>query len=216
MRIAVVGGTGKEGRGMSLRWARAGHAVFIGSRDAARAKEAAVELSQLSTEAKTSIQGGENTEAVEASELVVLSVPYSAHASTLTGLKTVLAGRVLIDITVPLQPPKVTHVNLPAGQSAALEAQAILGPETPVVAALHHVSAVHLRDLDHAIECDVLACSDDKAALQKALALISDLGVRAVDAGPLRNAIALESLTPVLLHINRTLKGSAGIRLTGV
>jgi len=213
MRIAVVGGTGKEGRGMALRWARAGHTVFIGSRDAERAREAAAELS---AQAGSHIQGGENTEAVAASELVVLSVPYSAHASTLGALKAALAGRVLIDITVPLQPPKVTHVNLPAGQSAALEAQAILGAETPVVAALHHVSAVHLRDLDHAIECDVLACSDDKPALERALALIRDLGVRAVDAGPLRNAIALESLTPVLLHINRTLKGSAGIRLTGV
>lgn len=198
---------------MALRWARAGHSVFIGSRDAARAKETATELS---AEAGSNIQGGENGAAVEASELVVLSVPYSAHASTLTGLKAALAGRVLIDITVPLQPPKVSSVNLPPGQAAALEAQAIVGPETPVVAALHHVSALHLRDLDHAIECDVLACSDNKAALEQALALIRDLGVRAVDAGPLRNAIALESLTPVLLYINRTLKGSAGIKLTGV
>lgn len=198
---------------MALRWARAGHSVFIGSRDAARAKDTATELS---AEAGSNIQGGENTAAVLASEIVVLSVPYSAHASTLNGLKAELAGRVLIDITVPLQPPKVTSVNLPAGQAAALEAQAILGADTPVVAALHHVSAVHLRDLEHAIECDVLACSDDKPALQRALALIADLGVRAIDAGPLRNAIALESLTPVLLHINRTLKGSAGIRLTGV
>lgn len=198
---------------MALRWARAGHSVFIGSRDAARAKDTATELS---AEAGSNIQGGENTAAVLASEIVVLSVPYSAHASTLNGLRAELAGRVLIDITVPLQPPKVTSVNLPAGQAAALEAQAILGADTPVVAALHHVSAVHLRDLEHAIECDVLACSDDKPALQRALALIADLGVRAIDAGPLRNAIALESLTPVLLHINRTLKGSAGIRLTGV
>lgn len=213
MQIAVVGGTGKEGRGMALRWAHAGHSVFIGSRDAARAKEAAAELS---AQVGHAIQGGENGEAVAASELVVLSVPYAAHASTLSALKSALAGRVLIDITVPLQPPKVTIVNLPAGQSAALEAQAILGADTPVVAALHHVSAVHLRDLEHAIECDVLACSDDKPALERALALIRDLGVRAIDAGPLKNAIALESLTPVILHINRTLKGSAGIKLTGV
>ena len=213
MRIAVVGGTGKEGQGMALRWARAQHDVFIGSRDAARASSTAAELS---AQAGRAIRGGDNLAAVEASELAVLSVPYSAHASTLQTLKAALAGRILIDITVPLQPPKVTQVNLPAGQAAALEAQAIVGPETPVVAAMHHVSAVHLRDLEHVIECDVLACSDDKAALERALALIGDLGVRAVDAGPLRNAIALESLTPVLLHINRTLKGSAGIRLTGV
>jgi NADPH-dependent F420 reductase len=214
MRIGVVGGTGKEGRGMALRWAHAGHELFIGSRDAERARATASELGALVGRA---IQGGDNDAAVLASEVVVLSVPYSAHAATLHGLKAALAGRVLIDITVPLQPPKVTAVHLPAGQSAALEAQQILGPETPVVAALHHVSAVHLKDLDHAIDCDVLACSDDKPALERALGLIRDLGVRAIDAGPLRNAIALESLTPVLLHINRSLKGrSAGIRISGV
>ena len=213
MRIGVVGGAGKEGRGMALRWARAGHEVFIGSRDAERARASAEELS---AEVGRPLQGGDNASAVSASEVVVLSVPYSAHASTLQGLKTELAGRVLIDITVPLQPPKVTSVNLPAGQSAALEAQQILGADTPVVAALHHVSAVHLRDLEHAIDCDVLACSDDKAALERALTLIRDLGVRAFDAGPLRNAIALESLTPILLHMNRSLKGrSVGIRITG-
>jgi NADPH-dependent F420 reductase len=213
MRIAVVGGTGKEGRGLALRWARAGHAVFIGSRDESRAQAAAAELG---AEAGSAVQGGSNAQAVEASEIVVVSVPYAAHRSTLEDLKPALAGRTVIDITVPLQPPKVTSVNLPAGQSAALEAQTILGAETPVVAALHHVSAVHLRDPAHAIDCDVLACSDDKTALERALSLIRDLGMRAFDAGPLRNSIALESLTPVLLHINRSLKGrSAGIRISG-
>lgn len=213
MRIAVVGGTGKEGRGMALRWAHAGHSVFVGSRDAERAQATAAELS---TEIGKPVQGGSNTDAVTASEIVVLSVPYSAHTSTLEGLKAVLAGRVLIDITVPLQPPKITSVNLPAGQSAALESQAILGEATPVVAACHHISAVHLRDLSHPIDCDVLACSDDKAALEKAMSVISGLGVRVFDAGSLRNSIALESLTPVLLHLNRQQKGrSVGIRITG-
>jgi NADPH-dependent F420 reductase len=214
MRIAVIGGTGKEGGGMALRWAHAGHEVFIGSRDAAKAEAAAVELGR---EAGRAIRGGGNAAAVEASEIAVLSVPYGAHAATLQELKGALAGRVLIDITVPLQPPKISTVNLPAGQSAALEAQAILGEATPVVAAMHHVSAVHLRDLAHAIDCDVLACGDDKAALEKALALIADLGVRAFDVGALRNAIALESLTPLLLHLNRQQKGrSTGLRLTGI
>jgi 8-hydroxy-5-deazaflavin:NADPH oxidoreductase len=213
MRIALVGGTGKEGRGMATRWARAGHDVFIGSRDAERAQNVAQELSGV---ANGKLAGGDNLWAVQQSELVVLSVPYTAHASTLQALAPELGERVLIDITVPLQPPKVNTVNLPAGQAAALEAQAILGSAAKVVAALHHVSAVHLSDLDHAIDCDVLACSDDKAALQQALSVIRDLGVRAYDAGPLRNAIALESFTPVLLHLNRTHKGkSFGIRMTG-
>lgn len=214
MRIAVIGGTGKEGGGMALRWAHAGHEVFIGSRDGAKAQAAAVELGAA---AGRTIRGGSNADAIAASEIAVLSVPYAAHASTLNELKAVLAGRVLIDITVPLQPPKIGSVNLPAGQAAALEAQAILGDETPVVAAMHHVSAVHLRDLAHEIDCDVLACSDDKAALEQAMALIRDLGVRTFDVGPLRNAIALESITPLLLTLNRQQKGrSTGIRLTGV
>ncbi|MFT4046401.1 MAG: NADPH-dependent F420 reductase [Solimonas sp.] len=213
MRIAVIGGTGKEGGGMALRWAHAGHEVFIGSRDAAKAEAAAV---ALGAEAGRAVRGGGNADAIAASELAVLSVPYGAHAATLTELKDALAGRVLIDITVPLQPPKISTVNLPAGQAAALEAQAILGNATPVVAAMHHVSAAHLRDLGHAIDCDVLACGDDKDALAKAMTLIADLGVRVFDVGALRNAIALESLTPLLLHLNRQVKGrSAGIRITG-
>jgi NADPH-dependent F420 reductase len=213
MRIAVVGGTGKEGRGMAARWAKAGHEVFIGSRDAERATLCAAELR---TETNGKVDGGDNPSAVRASEAVVLSVPYQAHAGTLESLKAELGVRVLIDVTVPLLPPKVTVVNIPAGQSAALEAQAILGSEARLVAALHHVSAVHLRDLEHRIDCDVLACSDNPQALELALGLIRDLGVRAFNAGPLRNAVALEAMTPVLLHLNRIHKTSVGIRITGV
>jgi 8-hydroxy-5-deazaflavin:NADPH oxidoreductase len=213
MRIAIVGGTGNEGRGMSLRWARAGYEVFIGSRDGEKARTMAAELS---AQVSRVIQGGDNVAAVRASELVVLSIPYAAHTGTLQSLKEELAGRVLIDITVPLQPPKITAVHLPAGNAAALEAQALLGEGTKVVAALHHVSSVHLRDLDHEIDCDVLACSDDKPALEIALTVIRDLGVRAFDVGPLRNAVALESITPLLLYLNKQQKGrSVGVRITG-
>jgi NADPH-dependent F420 reductase len=218
MRVAVVGGTGKEGRGMALRWAHAGHAVFIGSRDAERAKARAEELrAQLKGQgSQGSIEGGDNLAALRASEVVVLSVPYSAHAPTLESLKAELGTRVLIDVTVPIKPPQVDQVHLPAGSAAALEAKVILGSDAKVVAALHHVSSVHLRDLAHEIDCDVLACSDDPAALELALGLIRDLGVRAFDAGALCNAVALEALTPVLLHLNRSQKGrSVGIRITG-
>jgi NADPH-dependent F420 reductase len=218
MRIAVVGGTGKEGRGMALRWARAGHAVFIGSRDAERAADRASELrAQLVGQGSHgSIEGGDNLAAVRSSEVVVLCVPYAAHGPTLHAIQAELGTRVLIDVTVPVKPPRVDEVHLPPGNAAALEAKEILGPDAKVVAALHHVSAVHLRDLAHEIECDVLACSDDPVALELALGLIRDLGVRAFDAGPLRNAVALESLTPVLLHLNRSQKGrSVGIRITG-
>lgn len=214
MKIGIVGGTGKEGRGMAMRWARAGHEVRIGSRDAERAVAAAAELTEL---AGKSISGGGNPWAVEASELVVLAVPYSAHRETLLGLQSALAGKILVDITVPLKPPDVRKVTLPEGKAAAIECQALLGSATKVVAALHHVSAVHLSDLDHAIDCDVLACSDHADALAATLPVIADLGTRAFDAGPLVNAIALESLTPVLLHLNRKYKSpGAGIRFTGL
>jgi NADPH-dependent F420 reductase len=212
MRIGLIGGTGKEGRGLTIRWAQAGHEVLIGSREASRAEQRARELAEAGA-----VSGGDNAWAAARAEIVVLSVPYAAHASTLRELKPLLADKVLIDITVPLVPPHVRRVTLPAGQAAALEAQAMLGPETAVVAALHHVSAVHLGEAGHTIECDVLACSDDPQALAIALTLLGDLGLRALDAGPLVNAIALESLTPVLLHLNKRYKSpGAGVRFTGL
>ncbi|MDD9945325.1 MAG: NADPH-dependent F420 reductase [Myxococcales bacterium] len=212
--IAIIGGTGKEGRGIALRWANAGHEVIVGSRDGQRAAEKAAELSSLG---HGTIRGSDNASAVRAAEVALLSVPYGAHGDTLRGLRQELQDRVLIDITVPLAPPKVRTVHLPKGRAAALEAQEVLGPGAKVVAALHHVSSAHLADPEHAIDCDVLACSDDPAALELALSLIGDLGLSGYDAGPLANAVALESLTPVLLHLNKRYKGrGAGLRLTGI
>ena len=215
MRIGIVGGTGREGRGLALRWAAKGHAIVVGSRDAARAQEKARELSAELTGGVGSITGGSNEEAA-GGEVVLLTVPYAAHADTLRGLRGALAGRIVIDITVPLVPPKVTQVNLPAGTSAALEAQALLDPTTRVVATLHHVSSAHLGEPGHAIDCDVLVCSDDQEARTVAIGLIEDLGLRGLDAGVLKNAVALESLTPVLLHLNRKYKTNTGIRITGL
>jgi NADPH-dependent F420 reductase len=214
MKIGLVGGTGREGHGMALRWLRTGHQVLIGSRDATRAAAKADELRALVPTAN--VQGGDNNSCVKQAEVVVLCVPYGAHRETLQGLKTDLADRIMIDITVPLQPPAVRRVHLPKGQAAALEAVSILDPSTKVVAALHHVSSSHLS-ADHELACDVLACSDHEDALQVALGLISDLGTRAFHAGPLANAVALESLTPVLLHLTKHYKGTGvGIRLTGI
>jgi 8-hydroxy-5-deazaflavin:NADPH oxidoreductase len=218
MRVGIVGGTGKEGRGLALRWARAGHEVRLGSRDAARASAVAAELERsLGPRAGTgTIRGGDNAWAVRDADAVVLSVPYTAHRDTLAALAPELAGKLLIDITVPLAPPRVREVHLPPGESAALQAQALLGPEVPVVAALHHVSAAHLADVEHEIDCDVLVCGDDVEARAKAMLLLGDLGARALDAGPLRNAIALESMTPVLLHLNQRYRTSGcGLRITG-
>jgi hypothetical protein len=207
MRIAIVGGTGKEGRGLSARWARAGHEIRIGSRDAQRARAKAAELGL------PNVSGGDNAWAIKEAEVVLLSVPYDAHAPTLKGLT--FEGQILIDITVPLRPPRITHVHLPEGKAAALEAQAIVGKSARVAAALHHVSSVHLAEPDHAIACDVLVCSDDDEARTTTMRLVEDLGLRALDAGPLANAVALEALTPVLLHLNKKYKTQgAGVKFT--
>jgi NADPH-dependent F420 reductase len=213
MRIAIVGGTGREGRGLALRWARKGHEVSLGSRDGERARARACELSAL---AGGVILGGSNEWAVAQAEVVVLGVPYSAHDQVLQNLKQALARRVVISIAVPLRPPTVHQVHLPEGQAAALEAQAILGPETPVVAALHHVGSAQLGDHERELEGDVLVCSDSDGARARAMTLIGDLGARPLDAGPLRNAIALEALTPVLIHLTKHYRGSgAGVRFIG-
>lgn len=214
MKIAIIGGTGKEGSGLAVRWASKGHHVSIGSRDAARGVERAQELSESY---KLSIHGGGNEDILEGADLVVLSVPYSAHASTLTALKERLTHAHLLDITVPLQPPKVREVHLPEGGSAAMEAQAILGPDAQVAAAFHHVSYQHLLDLTHELETDVLVVADKLEFRKTIMGLVSEAGGRAINAGVLRNAVALESLTPVLIHINGAYKvPGAGIRITGL
>lgn len=214
MRIGIIGGTGKEGRGLAARWAAAGHKVTIGSRSAERAAARAAELSERYGH---KIAGGANDKVAAWCEVVVLTVPYAAQGPTLDGLKAIVGDRPVIDLTVPLKPPKVREVHLPAGQSAALEARAILGPDARLVAALHHVSSAHLAEPDHTIDCDVLVCSDHGAACELAIQLIGDLGLRAFDAGPLQNAVALESLTPVLLHLNKRYKiPGAGLRITGL
>jgi NADPH-dependent F420 reductase len=144
-------------------------------------------------------------------------VPYAAHREMLESLKPALAGRILIDITVPLRPPKFHEVTLPEGQAAALEAQEILGPETRVVATLHHVSSNQLADLQSESEDDVLVCGDDEEARATVVSLIEDLGYRALDAGPLQNAVALESLTPVLIYLTKRYKSrGAGLRIANV
>jgi 8-hydroxy-5-deazaflavin:NADPH oxidoreductase len=214
MRLGVIGGAGKAGLGLCLRWAKAGHQVTMGSRDAGRARALAAELSATHG---LSLAGADNEQACREAELVVLSVPYEAQRETLGQLAGALAGKLLLVLTVPLVPPRVREVHLPPGGSAAQEAAAQLGAAARVVAALHHVSAAHLADLGHAIDCDVLLCGDDAAAKREAGALIEQLGTRALDAGPLCNAVALESLTPVLLYLNRHYKGAgAGIRITGL
>lgn len=213
--IAVLGGTGAEGSGLALRWANAGYSVIIGSREEARAQASAAELNEIL--GRDAVRGMANADAARAAELVVLSVPYKAHAPTLEGVKDELQGKILLDVTVPLVPPKVRQVTLPEGRSAAEEAQAIVGEGVRVVSAFQNVSAVYLKDLDYPVECDVLVTGDDADAKQLVLGLAEAIGTRGFDAGPLVNAVAAESLTPVLLAINKNHKVKhAGIRISGL
>ncbi len=213
--ICVVGGTGAEGSGLALRWAHAGHRVSLGSRDPAKAQAAAAELNAAL--GKDVVRGIDNAGGVAEAEIVVLTVPFPAQMPTVTELKPGLAGKILIDVTVPLVPPKVSRVQLPASDSCIVAVQQMLGESVRVVSAFQNVSAHKLKKLDYKIECDVLVTGDDKEARAAAIALAQDAGLRGVDAGPLANSVVAESLTSALIWINRTYKiPDAGIRITGL
>jgi len=213
--LAILGGTGKEGAGLAMRWALKGYQVLIGSREESKATTRAAEMNaELGGDY---LQGMANAAAADCADIVILSVPYSAHKPTLESVREQCRGKILVDLTVPLRPPEIMAVNLPAGGAAALEAQAILGADVTVVAAFQNVSAVKLRQLDRDVDCDVLVCADSDAAKASVSELVAAAGMRAIDAGPLKNAVAAESLTPILLHINRAYKiKGAGIRITGL
>ncbi len=213
--LAVLGGTGAEGFGLAVRWAAAGYDVTLGSRVAERAAEKAAELAAMGTGWR--VQGLENLAAAERAEIVALTVPYGAHQATLAAVRAALQGKILIDVTVPLVPPKVSRVQLPAGKSAGEEAQALLGDGVRVVSAFQNISASHLVDLQHEIDCDVLVCGDDADAREAVVRLAAAAGMAAWHAGPLANAVAVESLTPVLISLNRRYKvPNSGIRITGI
>ena len=213
--LAVLGGTGPEGFGLAVRWAAAGYDVTLGSRVAERAAEKAAELTAMGSGWR--VQGMENLAAAARGEIVALTVPYVAHQPTLAAVRLALQGKILIDVTVPLVPPKVSRVQLPAGKSAGEEAQALLGDGVRVVSAFQNISASHLVDLKHEIDCDVLVCGDDADAREAVVRLAVAAGMVAWHAGPLANAVAVESLTPVLISLNRRYKvPNSGIRITGI
>src|SRR6185369_10601827 len=209
MVIGILGGTGKEGTGLALRLAKAGHAVVIGSRDGERARAKATELAAGGGR----VEGGTNREAAERAEIVLVAVPFAGHRALLEELKDALAGKIVVDTVVPLD-FKARHTYAPPPEgSAAEEAQAVLGAGAKVVAALHQIAAHELAAVDHAIEADGLFAGDDAGAKERVVEVIRALGVRPVDAGPLRNAPILESITPLLIEINKRHKiKSSGIR----
>jgi NADPH-dependent F420 reductase len=214
--IAVLGGTGKEGGGLALRWAHAGHPVIIGSRTAERAELAAAEMRALLDEG-ASVRGLANLAAAQAAEIVVLSVPYAAQQQAVREVAAALEGKILIDVTVPLVPPRVSRVQLPEGGSAVEAVQQLLGEGVRVVSAFQNISAHHLTRLDETVECDVLVCADDPAAAEEVVALAQAIGLTAWNAGPLCNSVVAEALTSVLIALNRRYKvPGSGIRITGV
>ena len=214
MNIAILGGTGKEGAGLALRWARAGHSIIIGSRDAERARATAAELRERSK--KLPIIGHTNLEAAELGEIIVVALPAAGLAATLPELRAATDRKVVVSTVVPLTFGGPRLFTPPAIGSSAEEIQALL-PEARVVAAFHHIAAHELAEADHAIECDLLLCGGDPGAKEVVTALGVSLGLRVIDVGPLTNAGPVEGITALLATINRRYKlKNSGIKITGL
>ncbi len=215
LTIAVLGGTGKEGKGLAYRWAKAGYKVIIGSRTPEKAVTAASEIIEQ-LEGSSSVVGASNLEAAQQADIVVLTVPYAAHRDTLESVKDALKGKLLIDVTVPLVPPKVTKVQMPPAGSAAQEAKQILGEDAQVAAAFQNISHEHLMT-DEEVECDVLVTGSSKEARAETIKLVQAAGLTGWDAGPIENSVVVEGLTSVLININKQYGSThAGIKITGV
>jgi hypothetical protein len=211
--LAIIGGTGTLGTGLATRWAAAGYPVILGSRAAEKA-EASAKAIRVGSRTPP-IRGMDNVSAAQAGEIVIVTVPFSNHETILREIRGGVAGKIVIDTTVPLVPPKVATVQLPPEGSAARAAQVLLGDNVRVVAAFQNVAAHKLQSSQN-INCDVLVCSNDRAAREAVIALAGAVGLRGIDAGPLANAVAAEALTSILIGINRRYKvDGAGIRITG-
>ncbi len=210
--IAILGGSGDLGGGLARRWAKSGYEIIIGSRTREKAEAAAQDISIGSN---SKISGLDNLMAAQKGDIIVLTVPFSHHENILKEVKAALEGKILIDVTVPLMPPKVGLVQLPDGGSAGQIAQELLGDQVKVVSAFQNVAAHHLKS-DHDIDCDVLVTGNDKAARASVIALAGDAGMRAFHAGPIENSVVAEALTSVLIQINRQYKCHAGIRIAGL
>jgi NADPH-dependent F420 reductase len=214
LTIAVLGGTGKEGKGLAYRWAKAGYRVLIGSRSPDKAIAAAAEIAQL-LDGASSIGGMSNLEAAREANIAVLTVPYAAHRETLESVKDALKDKLLIDVTVPLVPPKTSKVQMPPAGSAAQEAKQILGEGVEVAAAFQNISHEHLLKGDD-VECDVLVTGSSKDTRAEVLKLVAAAGLTGWDAGPIENSVVIEGLTSVLININKQYGSThAGIKITG-
>ena len=214
--IGIIGGTGKEGKGLAYRWAKAGHSICIGSRTSENAALAANEIkNQLRTDAF--VTGNLNIIAAQRSDVVVLTIPYNTHRTMLEELKPHLAGKLVIDVVVPLKPPAITTVQMPESGSAAQEAWSILGDIAQIGAAFHNISSDIFLSPTSDETSHVLVTGATKETRLRILELVKDAGFVGWDAGPLENSVVLEGLTSILIGINRTYKSNhAGIKITGI
>lgn len=212
--IAVIGGTGDLGTGLVYRWAKAGYSVIIGSRKADAAQEAASAMRARLPNAR--VEGMANPEAAARADIVCMTVPFSFQQDTLAAVKEQVQGKIFIDVTVALKPPKVGTVQLPPEGSAGVIAQQTLGENVRVVSAFQNVAAAHLND-DHDIHCDVLVTGDDQDARETVVQLAQAAGMKAWHAGPIANSAATEAMTSLLITMNRRYKivGGAGFTITG-
>ena len=216
--IGIVGGTGDLGRGLALRLAKAGHPLIIGSRNAEQAVASAEAVAAVLAErgiAHPAISGADNAATAQQGDIVFVTVPFVAHQPTLESIRDAVQGKVVVDVTVPLVPPKVARVQLPTEGSAGQIAQTLLGEAVHVVSAFQNVAAAHLQ-ADIEIPCDVLVTGNDKPARQTVIDLIESMGMRGFHAGLINNAAAPEALTSILININKQYKTHAGLRLTGI
>jgi hypothetical protein len=211
--IAILGGTGDLGTGLAIRWSKAGHQIIIGSRTQQKADAAVVDLKKVSPQ--TPARAMENAAAAAAGDIVVLTVPYEHQLATLDSVRAGLEGKILIDVTVPLIPPKVGTVQLPPEGSAGKRAQNFLGDGVKVVTAFQNIAA-HLLQQDVKIECDVLVAGNSKEARDKVVELVEEAGMSGWHAGPIENSAAAEALTSILIQINRRHSIShSGIKIVG-
>jgi NADPH-dependent F420 reductase len=216
--IAILGGTGDLGTGLARRWVQAGYQVIIGSRTVEKAQTAAADLKAIMNERgidSVNVQAMENLAAASAADISAMTVPFAHQQGTLSLVKDALKGKILIDVTVPLVPPKVARVQLPEQGSAGQIAQEILGEDVNVVSAFQNVAAHHLQE-GQGLSCDVIVCGNKKVARQSVISLVEAAGMRGFHGGSIANAAATEALTSVLIFINKQYGCHAGISITGI
>lgn len=212
--LSFIGGTGDLGSGLAWRFAKAGYPVIIGSRTVEKAVQAAA---KMNPQGDLDVDSGSNEDAARAGDIVFMTVPFGSHETTLASIREAVQGKILVDSTVPLVPPKVMRVQLPAGGCAAKRAQDFLGEGVRVVSAFQNVAAAHMQSTRERFDdCDILVTGNDADARETIVGLAGEIGFKAWQAGSIDNSAVAEALTSVLIFINKHYGISgAGILITG-